>query len=169
MSLLDLWAQTPTPTQGLVSTTGELVLNLKHSSLWKWICFFLTSVTPFELINPWKIKETILHANVGLNVTHHTFKFRSPDMKKKMSVHGMHKEVEGIIISWHYLFQILSPNEYSGEMYLFTLGWNLGYNCKLILFSKKISFKKIKALFQIESALMRFAQVWAFHLVSLKA
>ena len=57
--------------------------NLKTSSFWKWICFLLASETPFELITPWEIKETILHANVGFNVTHHTFKFRSPDMGKK--------------------------------------------------------------------------------------
>lgn len=81
--------------QGLISTTHDVSscwLQTRDFSrgetwrprgFWKWICFLLASETPFELITPWEIKETILHANVGFNVTHHTFKFRSPDMGKK--------------------------------------------------------------------------------------
>lgn len=42
--------------------------------------FLLIPEAPFELISPWEMKEAILHANVAFNVTHDTFRFRSPDM-----------------------------------------------------------------------------------------
>lgn len=42
------------------------------------------------------------------------------------------------------------PPVHCTAMYLFTLGWNSGFNLKLILFSKKIVLKEIKALFQNE-------------------
>lgn len=56
--------------------------NLKTSGFLEGDRFLLISRTPLELITPWETKEAILHANLGFNVTHHTFKFRSPDMEK---------------------------------------------------------------------------------------
>lgn len=83
------------PLQGLASTTFELEFHLATDNkqnfqrekteplvFWKVDLFLLVSETPLELITPQKMKETILHANVGFNVTHHTFKFRSPDIEK---------------------------------------------------------------------------------------
>lgn len=110
VSPLDACAQAPSIGIGIHNIWTLAPLGYRHDhfqgakseDLWFHGSGSMILETPLELLALWKLQKNIFQANVGFNVTHYTFQLRSLDVGKN-SVHGRHKEVEWIIISWHYL------------------------------------------------------------------